>query len=107
RPLLAVRVEDPAVDGGPFPRQRAEFVMGPDDGGEKPGADDLVALWSLVHREHRLEEGVVLTPAPGDQRRQRGRRPGVEDVVLTDEATRLAALVFGVARRNIGAGVDR
>src|SRR5690606_13883424 len=50
---------------------------------------------------------VVLAPLAGDQGRERGGGPRVEDVVVADEATGLPPLLFGVAGWNIGARVDR
>ena len=107
RHLLAVGVEDPAVDRRVGPRQRAVLVVGPHDGREQPGADDLGALRTEVHREHLRPQVSVVDPAAGDLRRERRRRPRVHDVRVADEAAGLAALVVGVAGRRLGRRIDR
>ena len=49
--LLAVGVEDPARQRDVGPRHGVELVVAAQHGGEQPGADDVVALWSQVHGE--------------------------------------------------------
>ena len=58
--LLAVRVQDPARDGGVLPRQGIRLEVATHHGGEQPGADDVLPLGAHVHREHALEQvGIV------------------------------------------------
>ena len=88
------------------PRQAAVLELGAHDGGEQPGADDVVGLGPQVHGEDPGEEvGVVLPPA-GDLRGERRGGPGVHDVGVADEPAGLAPLVLGVAVGHVGRRVD-
>ena len=89
RHLLAVGVEDPAVDGGVGPRQDAVLEVRAHDGVEEPGADDLRALRPKVHGERAREEIGIDLPAARDLRGQRRRGPRVHHVGITDEPARL------------------
>ena len=91
-------------DGGVPPRQRVVLEVGAHDGGEQPGADDLVGLGAQVHREGAREQVGVVVPAGGDLRRERRRGPRVHDVGVADEAAGLAAL--GLRRSRGGTSVD-
>ena len=66
-----------------------------------------MTLRAHVHREHPLEQVVVLLPPAGDLRCERRRRPRVEDVGVADEAARLVALALVVPGRDVGRRVDR
>ena len=81
--------------------------VGADDGGEEPGADDLVRLRAERHREDAGEEVVVLAPAAGDLRGQRRGGPGVHDVGVGDEAAGPAPLLLAVAGGDVDRRIDR
>ena len=87
--------------------RRVELQVGTHDGGEQPGPDDVVRLGPQVHRPHPGEQVGVVLPPPGDLRGQRRRRPGVHDVRVGDEPSRLAPLGLGVAGGHVGGRVDR
>ena len=106
RHLLAVRVEDPPGQRCSGPRHRAVLVMAAQHRREQPGADDVVALGSHVHREGTAEQVRVLTPPGGDLRGQRRRRPRVHDVGVADEPSGNTTLVFGESRSGVGLGID-
>ena len=89
------------------PRRDVVLEVRAHDAGEQPGADDVVRVGAQVHREDPLPQVLVVEPAAGDVRRERGRRPGVHHVGVADEAAGLAALVLGVARRRLRRRVDR
>ena len=74
---------------------------------ERPGADDVVGLGSYVCREKLLVPLVIQTPMRTDLRRERTRKPGVEDVRIRHEAVRLAALIGLVAGRHVHGRVHR
>ena len=81
--------------------------LGADHGREQPGADDVVGLGPEVHREDPAEEVRVVLPSGGDLRGERGGGPGVHDVGVPDEASRLPALVLAVALGHVGRRIDR
>jgi hypothetical protein len=97
RHLLAVGIEDPAVDRCVAPRQRAVLVVRAQEGGAQPRSDDVAALWSQVRRERAGEQIGVLFPSSADLRRERRRCPRVHHVGVTDEPSGLAALLVVVA----------
>ena len=94
RHLLALGVQDEPADRRVGPRELPELQMRLQDGVEQPGPDDLVGLGPQVHREHAREQVRVLLPLPGDLRGERGRRPRVHDVRVTDEAAGPASLLL-------------
>ena len=65
---------------------------------EQPGADDVLALRAHVERRDEVPELLVALPAAGELRRQRRRRPRVEDVALAVESAGNAALRLRVVR---------
>ncbi|MCY1229771.1 hypothetical protein D9M72_421560 [compost metagenome] len=105
--LLAVRVEDPARDGGVLPRCGVLQGIGAHGSGEQPRPDDVVGLRAHVKRVHLGEEVLIRAPAAYDLRRQRGRGPGVEDVGVAGEAAGLIALGFFVPGSGVSGRVDR
>ena len=103
--LLVVGVQDPARQAGVRPGQGRELQVRAHHRGEQPGADDVLPLRAQVHRVDPAEEVLVAQPARGQLGREGGSGPGVHDVELADETTGLAALVLGVAGRDVGGGV--
>ena len=105
--LLVVGVQDPPGQAGVPPRQGRELQVRAHHRREQPGADDVLALRTQVHRVDPAEEVLIGQPARGQLGRQGGGGPGVHDVELADEAAGPAALVLGVAGRDVGGGVHR
>ncbi len=110
--LLAVRVEDPAADRRVLPRDRVVLEVGANHRREEPGANDVLALGTHVHRKDLVKQlGVtqldVSAPAGRDLRAERGRRPGVHHVGIADEPAGLASLGILVARGDIGERIHR
>ena len=99
--LLVVGVQDPARQAGVPPRQGRELQVRAHHRREQPGADDVLALRTQVHRVDPAEEVLIGQPARGQLGRQGRGGPGVHDVELADEAAGLAALVLGVAGRDV------
>ena len=88
-----------------LPRGRIIERVRPDDGGEQPGADDVVSLRTQVEREDLVEELLITRPAAEQLRSQRRRRPGIEHVRVRGEPAGHIALVLGEAGRSLGDGV--
>jgi hypothetical protein len=87
--------------------QRVLLQVGAHDRGEQPGADDVVALRTQVHRVHLREQLRVPLPAARELRGEGGGGPGVEDVGVGDEAAGLVPLRLGEARGHVDRRVDR
>ena len=92
---------------GVRPRRDAVLELRAQQGREQPGADDVLALRAQVEREDGVEQLVVAHPAARELRGERGGHPGVHDVVLADEAARLAALRLVEAGGGVRRRVDR
>ena len=71
RHFLAVRVENPPGQCGALPRDSAMGKVRTHHGGKQPRANDVVALWSHVHREDPREQIVTIHPVRSNLWRER------------------------------------
>src|SRR4030095_12750825 len=89
--FLTIRIEDPPADDDVVPGHRFLMQIGFNDCIKRPGADDLVALWTNVHGKKFAVTFRVIGPMTCNLWGQRTRGPGIHDVRIADKAVRLAS----------------
>ena len=104
--LLAVGIEDPARNHRVVPRDRILVERRLGDGVERPGANDVMGLGPNIGGEQLGVPVRVEAPVGTDLRRHRTGEPGIENVRISGETTRLTPLLLFVARRNIDRRID-
>src|SRR5262249_2694534 len=100
--LLAVWVKDPAADDHVVPRDPPLMQVGFHNRVERPGTDDLVALWTDVHGEQLLVPLGIVNPMTHNLWAQRTRGPGVHHIRIANETIRLASHCLVKARPRLG-----
>ena len=69
---------------------------------ERPGTDDLVALWTDIHGKKFAVAIGIVGPMTCNLRGQRTRGPGIHDIGIADEAVRFASRRLVEAGRRLG-----
>ena len=73
---------------------------------KQPSANDVVCLWSNIHREDVVKQLLIINPSARNLRCKRRRCPCVHDVWFAHESTSDTALCFGETGWNVGTWVD-
>src|SRR5262249_34258657 len=105
--LLAVWVKDPAADDHVVPRDPPLMQVGFHNRVERPGTDDLVALWTDVHGEQLLVPLGIVNPMTHNLWTQRTCGPGVHHIRIASETMRLASHGLVKSRRRLGQRIHR